>query len=66
VTVAAGAVAAAPVLLRRRPDLPAKPLTAALVAVSLIVGAGAIWTVAEVGHSGAKATWDDVGSGNQG
>lgn len=64
VAVAAGVVAAAPVLMRRRPALPARPVTAALVAVSLVVGAGAIYTVAEVGHSGAKATWDDVGTGS--
>jgi hypothetical protein len=29
--------------------------------VRLIAGAGAIWTGVEVGHSGAKATWDEVG-----
>jgi hypothetical protein len=34
-----------------------------VVAVSLVAGAGATWTVVEVGHSGAKATWDDIGEG---
>ena len=61
VTVAAAAVTAAPVLARRRPALSARTVTAALVAVSLLAGAGAVWTVGEVGHSGAKATWDEVG-----
>lgn len=61
VAVAAAAVAAVPLLARRRPSLLAKTVTATLVAVSLITGAGATWTVIDVGHSGAKATWDDVG-----
>ncbi|MGQ0431163.1 MAG: DUF2231 domain-containing protein [Microthrixaceae bacterium] len=60
VTVAAMAVTAVPVLVRRRPTMPARAVTAAVVAVSLVAGAGATWTVVEVGHSGAKATWDDV------
>lgn len=60
VTVAAAAVTAVPVLARRRPTMPARAVTAAVVAVSLVAGAGATWTVVEVGHSGAKATWDDV------
>lgn len=60
VTVAAAAVSAVPLLERRSPDLPARRVTAALVVLSLVVGAGAIYQVAEVGHSGAKATWDDV------
>jgi hypothetical protein len=38
--------------------------TAAVVAVSLVAGAGATWTVVDVGHSGAMATWDDVGAEN--
>ena len=62
VTVAAAAVTVAPLAVRRRPALPARPVTAALVAAALIAGTGAIWTVADVGHSGAKATWDDVSS----
>ena len=59
-TVAAAAVTAIPVLARRRPALTARTVTAAVVVVSLIAGAGATWTVVDVGHSGAKATWDDV------
>jgi hypothetical protein len=61
VTVAAGAVAAVPVLMRRRPNLSGRAVTAVLVSVSLVAGVGAMWTVTEVGHSGAKATWNDVG-----
>jgi hypothetical protein len=61
VLIAAGLVAAGPVLMRRRPTLSGRTVAVALVAVSLIAGAGATWTVVEVGHSGAKATWDDVG-----
>ena len=61
VAVAAGAVTAIPVLARRRPSVPARTVTAVVVAVSLVAGAGATWTIVEVGHSGAKATWDDVG-----
>jgi hypothetical protein len=61
VAVVAAGVAAIPALARRRPSLPARTVTAAVVVVSLVAGAGAIWTVVDVGHSGAKATWDDVG-----
>lgn len=61
VVVVAGMVTAAPWLVRRRPALPAKAVTATAVALSLIAGAGAIWSVVEVGHSGAKATWHQVG-----
>jgi hypothetical protein len=60
VTVAAGAVAAIPLLMRRRPNLSGRTVTAVVVAVSLVAGAGAMWTVIEVGHSGAEATWNDV------
>lgn len=62
VTVVAAGVAAMPLLERRRPTLSGRAVTATVVAVALIAGAGAVWTVFEVGHSGAKATWDDVGS----
>ena len=66
VTVAAAAVTAVPVVARRRPTLSGRAVTAALVVVSLVAGAGATWTVVEVGHSGAKATWDEVGGGSGG
>ncbi len=58
VTIAAAAVTAAPFLAERKPNIPAKTVTAALLAASLITGAGAIWSVTVVGHSGAKATWE--------
>lgn len=61
VSVAAAAVTAIPLAERRRPSMPARTMTSAAVVVALIVGAGATWTVIDVGHSGAKATWDDVG-----
>lgn len=61
VTVAAGAVTAIPALTRRRPSVSARTVTAVTIAVSLVAGAGALWTLVEVGHSGAKATWEDVG-----
>ena len=63
-TLAAAAVTAIPVLARHRPALSARTVTAALVAVTLVAGAGATWTVVEVGHSGAKATWNDIGDEN--
>jgi hypothetical protein len=66
VTVAAAAVTAVSVLSKRRPALTGRAVIAALVVVSLIAGAGAIWTVVEVGHSGAKATWDSVGQRDEG
>jgi hypothetical protein len=61
VTVVAAAVTALSVLSRRRPGLSGRAVTAAVVVVGLVAGAGATWTVVEVGHSGAKATWDSVG-----
>lgn len=62
VAVVAAAVTALPQVERRRPTLAGKPVTAAVVAIALVVGVGATWTVVDVGHSGAKATWDDVGA----
>ena len=35
-------------------------MTITLFVAAVITGVGATWTVAEVGHSGAKATWHDV------
>lgn len=63
--VVAGAVVATPILMRRRPTLPGKAVTASVVALSLVAGVGATWTVVDVGHSGAKATWNDVGAEGQ-
>lgn len=66
VVVAATAVAAIPIVSRRRPSVPSRTVTAVVVAVSLVAGVGATWTVVDVGHSGAKATWDDVGAEDEG
>ncbi len=63
VVVAAAAVTAIPVLERRRPTIPGRTITAVVVVLAVVAGAGATWTVIEVGHSGAKATWSDVESG---
>ncbi len=49
--------------------LPAHPLIeehaeqgeTVLVGAPLIVGIGATYTVIDVGHSGAKSVWNDVG-----
>ena len=62
VLVAAGAVTAIPLLARRRPSISGRTVTAVAVAISLVAGVGATWTIVDVGHSGAKATWDDVGN----
>ena len=61
VAVSAAVVTSVPLLTRRRPTLSSRAVTVAVVAVSLVAGVGATWTVVEVGHSGAKATWDNVG-----
>jgi hypothetical protein len=66
VTVAAAAVTAIPLLSRRRRRLGAGTVTAAVVVISLVAGLGATWTVVDVGHSGAKATWNDVGGDDDG
>jgi 4-amino-4-deoxy-L-arabinose transferase-like glycosyltransferase len=66
VVVVAGAVVALPRLSSRRPALSGTPVRAAVVAVALIAGAGAVWMVVEVGHSGAKATWEDIGDDRSG
>ena len=70
VLVVSGAVVGADLVARRSPNgspngVP-KALTASLVAAALIAGAGATWTVIDVGHSGAKATWNDVSSESAG
>jgi hypothetical protein len=60
VVVAAAAVAATPLFLSRRPSTSPTVVTAVVVTLSVVVGVGAIWSVVDVGHSGAKATWDNV------
>lgn len=59
-TVAAAAVTAAPYVSGRRPALTPTRVTAVLVVAATITGLGATVTVIDVGHSGAKATWDDL------
>lgn len=65
-TIVAGAVTAADPLQRRYPDRPVRQLTAVLVVAALVTGAGAVYAVGKVGHSGAKATWDDVPAAREG
>ena len=59
-TVIAGAVAVAGPARKRLSNVPERTITAVLIVGALVVGAGATWTVANVGHSGAKATWEEV------
>jgi len=61
VTVAAGAVTAASRRDRSQgPGVRRRLATTGLIAVSLVAGIGATWSVVDVGHSGAKATWTTV------
>ena len=62
-TVVAAGVTVAPMVTRRYPKLSPTRVTAVLVIAALITGIGALWTVIDVGHSGAKATWDDLPAG---
>lgn len=66
VTMVAGALAVEPVLRSRLPRLSARTTTAALVAVAVVAGVGATWTIVDVGHSGAKATWHEVATDDSG
>ncbi len=61
-TVTAAAVTAAGLLRRRYPQLTAARVTAVLILAAVVTGGGATWTVVDVGHSVAKATWDDLPS----
>jgi hypothetical protein len=60
VVVVAGAVTGAAAFRRRVPKVSAGALTAGLVVAAVVASAGATWTVIDVGHSGAEATWDDL------
>ena len=60
VVIVAGAVVLADRYRSRLATLPARAMTISLIVAAVITGVGATWTVAEVGHSGAKATWRDV------
>ncbi len=63
-TAIAGAVAVAGPARKRFTQLPANAVTAVLIVAALVTGVGATWTVIDVGHSGAKATWHDVANSN--
>jgi tellurite resistance protein TehA-like permease len=60
VTAVAAAVAVAQPLRRRYTQLSATAVTAVLLAAAVATASGATWTVIEVGHSGAKATWENL------
>ncbi len=62
VLLAAAFLALVEVMRRRdKPlNLPAKATSIVVVVFSLLVSAGAIYTVIKIGHSGAKATWNSV------
>lgn len=62
VTLVAGAVTAAPYVERRRPNVSTKAVTATVVVLAVIAATGATWAVVSVGHSGAEATWSNVGN----
>lgn len=59
-TLAAFAVTFAEPLRRRLGKPSPAAVNAILVGLSLIAGVGATFTVIDVGHSGAKATWDNT------
>jgi uncharacterized membrane protein len=69
--IVAGAVVAAGPLQRRLGDRglgeKVKPavVTGVLTVGALVAGIGATVTVVDVGHSGAKSVWDEVGSGGE-
>ena len=66
VVVVAGAVVAADRFGAGLAKMSTRALTAGLVVAALVTGVGATWTVIEVGHSGAKATWHDVAPSDDG
>jgi hypothetical protein len=60
VVVVAAAVLLADRFQSRLAQIPSRAATITLIVAAVITGVGATWTVAEVGHSGAKATWHNV------
>ena len=59
-TIVAGAVVVADQLRRRTSKIPTTAITVTLLLAAGITATGATWTIVEVGHSGAKATWNDI------
>jgi hypothetical protein len=59
-TVVSAAVAAEPYLRGRLGKVPPRVVAGVLIGASVVVVAGATWTVIEVGHSGATAVWHDA------
>ncbi len=57
--LSAATVGAAP-LAKKYPGLGSKAVGTGLAVLGVVAAAGAIFTVVEVGHSGAKAAWDDL------
>ena len=60
VTVVSALVAAEPYLRDRLGKVSPRVVSGVLISASLIAGAGATWTVIEVGHSGATSVWSDT------
>ncbi|MFV0526267.1 MAG: DUF2231 domain-containing protein [Acidimicrobiales bacterium] len=60
VTVAAAGLTFADPISRRVPKITPKALGAGLAVLSIVGATGATVSVVRVGHSGAKAAWDDV------
>jgi hypothetical protein len=60
VVVVAAAITAVDRVRSDRWRISARATTLGLIAVALIAGTGATWTVVVTGHSGAEATWHDV------
>ncbi len=50
----------------RRPTISGRAVTIVLLVAAAVTATGATWTIAEVGHSGAEATWHDVPSSEGG
>ncbi|MEE9415087.1 MAG: DUF2231 domain-containing protein [Acidimicrobiales bacterium] len=66
VTLAAVAVVAVAALSQRFPNtgFSRRSVSLAIAAFALLTGIAATWVVVDVGHSGAKATWDDTPAEN--
>ena len=62
--VVAAAITAAEPLSRKFDKLTPTVVTSTAVALALVTGVGATYTVIDVGHSGAKSVWEDTGSEN--